>query len=90
MFFCVKPPVTSRVLSDRSSPTILPKASTTSLLDSPRVPGPGHALEGKGGVHVFNFVYIAEEKYGNEENREDHRKKSKEAGEGEKKSAPKG
>ena len=50
----------------------------------------GRGLEGKGGVHVFNFVYIAEEKYGNEENGEDHRKKSKEAGEGEKKSAPKG
>ena len=66
----------------------LPKASSTLLLNSPRVPGPGHALEGKGGVHVFNFVYIAEEKHGNEENGEDHRKKSKEAGEGEEDSTP--
>ena len=48
--------------------------------------GLGRGLEGKGGVHVFNFVYIAEEKYGNEENGEDHRKKSKETEEGEEES----
>ena len=50
--------------------------------------GLGRGLEGKGGVHVFNFVYIAEEKYGNKENGEDHRKKSKEAEEGEGDSTP--
>ena len=66
----------------------LPKASSTLLLDSPRVPGPGHALEGKGGVHVFNFVYIAEEKHGNKENREDHWKKSEDTREGEEDSTP--
>ena len=48
----------------------------------------GHGSGGKGRIHVFNFVYFAEEKYGNEENGEDHRKKSKEAGEGEGDSTP--
>ena len=50
--------------------------------------GLGRGLEGKGGVHVFNFVYIAEEKHGNEENGEDHWKKSEDTREGEEDSTP--
>ena len=89
MFFCGKPPVTSRSLSDRSSPTTSPKASTSPSETPSSSPLVTVLEEGIG--YLFSTLCTSpEEKYGNEENGEDHRKKSKEAGEGEKKSTPKG
>ena len=54
MFYCGKPPASSRELSDRSSLTILPKASTSSL-DSPSYSALVAALKERG-AYMFSTL----------------------------------